>query len=195
MAKKESLLRKLFTHLWPHAVWDGIHSLIVFGGATVIAAVVALFQTIRHHWDIWAILAAFLVAVLMLFIAASLIEKRRAIVTLPPEAHPVPMPTFRTIEEWNEALKGLKLITNRKFTHEQVTLDGIQFVGCSFVHVNLFYNGTGPFFFVNCDFDEDTKKHFHSRNPAMAQWTELLRTLGILREGLNFVLTPVEPEQ
>jgi hypothetical protein len=195
MPDKQSPLRNLLTHLWPHAVWDGIHWLIVLGGATLMAAVVTLFQTLRHHWDIVAILSVFAVAVLMLVLANALIEKKRTSDTPVIEGHPVPMPTFRTIEEWNDALKGLKVITNRKFTHEQVTLDGNQFIGCSFVHVNLFYNGTAPFFFVSCDFDEDTKKHFHSRNPAMAQWVELLRTLGMLREGLNFALTPVEPGQ
>jgi hypothetical protein len=192
MSRKESLPRKLFTHLWPHAIWDGIHTLIVLGGATVITAVVALFQTIRHHRDILAIVSVFVVAVLMLVIAAALIERKRSTAQVP-EGHPVPMPIFRTIEEWDEARKNLKPITNRKFTHEEVTLDGNEFIGCSFVHVNLFYNGTAPISLTNCDFDADTIKHFHSRNPAMAQWIELLRNLGMLKTGLNFALTPVKP--
>jgi hypothetical protein len=196
MSQKKSFFRNIFSHLWPHAVWDGIHSLIAtVGGAAMIAAVVTLFQALRHHWDIWAIVAVFAIGLLMMIWANNLTEKKRTARVTSPKEHPVPMPAFNTVEEWNDLLIHLTPIMNRRFTHEQVILDGKQFVGCSFVHVNLSYNGTAPFSLQNCDFDEDTKKHFHSQSPAFAQWTELLRTLGMLREGLNFVLTPVEPPQ
>jgi hypothetical protein len=199
MGKKESWPRKAFNHLWPHAAWDGIRVLVAFGGAAVITLVAGILQRIQHHWDIVVLVVLFVVSVVCFSLATSLINRMNRKENIAPpglenaDSHPTPMPAYRTVEEWDELRLHLTPITNRKFTHEQVILDGKHFVGCSFVHVNLFYNGTAPFALINCEYDEDTKKHFHSQSPGFAQWTELLRELGMLREGLNFALTPVEP--
>jgi hypothetical protein len=76
MPDNKSRIRKLVEHLWPHAVWDGIHALIVVGGAAVITTVVALFEWARHHIDIVVIFTAFVISVLMLAAAAVLIERK-----------------------------------------------------------------------------------------------------------------------
>lgn len=105
--------------------------------------------------------------------------------------HPMPA-QIKTLEEWTEAGKKLQEVTNRTFTHEEVALDGKCFTGCVFTHVNLFYSGVAPTALINCTFDADTKTHFHTRNPAIAQWTEMLRALGVLAPNLNFAITPLE---
>jgi len=107
--------------------------------------------------------------------------------------HPMPA-EIKTLEDWTEAGKHLQEINNQNFTHEEVVLDGKGFTGCTFTHVNLFYSGIAPTALINCTFDPDTKAHFHTRNPAIAQWTEMLRSLEALKPNLNFALTPLPPK-
>ena len=99
---------------------------------------------------------------------------------------------IKTLEEWTEAGKHLQEINNRNFTHEEVVIDGKSFNSCTFKHVNIFYSGTAPTALINCTFDEDTRGHFHTRSPAIAQWTELLRNMGMLRADLKHAETPLE---
>jgi hypothetical protein len=96
----------------------------------------------------------------------------------------------KMLDQWTAAGSCLDESINQSFKYQEVRIDGRKFVGCSFTHVNLFYDGTLPFHFDNCQFDTDTMTHFHTNNPAMAQWTELLRTLGVLKPDINFVLQP-----
>jgi SAM-dependent methyltransferase len=96
----------------------------------------------------------------------------------------------KMLDQWTAAGSRLDESINQSFKYQEVRIDGRKFVGCSFTHVNLFYDGTLPFHFDNCQFDPDTMSHFHTNNPAMAQWTELLRTLGVLKPDTNFVLQP-----
>ena len=70
-------------------------------------------------------------------------------------------------------------------------MDGKNYTGCEFIHVNLFYDGTAPAAMTNCQFDMDTIQHFHSHNPAMAQLVEIVRNLGMLKEGIQFGVTPL----
>lgn len=104
--------------------------------------------------------------------------------------HPVPA-EIKTLEEWTEAGRNLKEIYNQIFTHEEVILDGKSFTGCTFNHVNLFYNGTAPMALINCTFDDDTRTHFHTRSPAMAQWTDMMRALEALRPHIKIALSPL----
>lgn len=106
------------------------------------------------------------------------------------KAHTVGPFSEKMIDEWTTAGSRLIESVNQSFSYQEVRIDGRKFVGCSFTHVSLFYDGMLPFSFDNCQFDADTVTHFHTHSPAMAQWTELLRTLGVLKPDLNFVLQP-----
>jgi hypothetical protein len=75
------------------------------------------------------------------------------------------------LDQWTAAGSRLDESINYSFKYQEVRIDGRKFIGCSFTHVNLFYDGTLPFHFDNCQFDSDTITHFHTNNPAMAQWT------------------------
>lgn len=103
----------------------------------------------------------------------------------------MPAPKVRTVEEWTAAAARLRQKINQKFEFCEVILDGNKFINCTFTHVNLFYNGTLPTAFSNCDFDDDTVKHFHTQNPALAQWMEITRSLGLLKPGTKFAASPL----
>lgn len=102
----------------------------------------------------------------------------------------VPFPKVRTVQEWS----GYKLeqVTNRRFEVSELVMDGKSFVNCTFVQMRLFYDGTAPMAIVKCELDEDTVSHILTHSPALAQWTENLRSLGRLKEGTNFAMTPLE---
>ena len=130
-------------------------------------------------------------AVCYLIIAFEL-ERNRTKYQPPKSGHPMPV-EIKTLEDWTEAGKHLQEITNRNFTHEEVVIDGKSFTGCTFKHVNIFYSGTAPTALINCTFDDDTRAHFHTRSPAIAQWTELLRGMEMFRPDLKHAETPLEP--
>jgi len=102
---------------------------------------------------------------------------------------PLPLPIVRTAEEWTDFKP--QQIFNRKYAYEEVLLDGKNYVNCEFLHVSLFYDGTAPTAMTNCQFDPDTIQHFHSHNPAMAQMVEIIRSLRMLKDGIQFGLTPL----
>ena len=104
----------------------------------------------------------------------------------------LPICTATTTEEWTKAGTELVETVNQHFRYQEVKLDGRNFLGCSFVHVSLFYDGTTPCALSNCEFDQDTVMHFHTHNPGIAQWTEIVRTLGMLKPDIKFALHPVD---
>jgi hypothetical protein len=143
--------------------------------------ILTLLQWLRHHVDFVAILSVLIVGILMLIIATVLTERPSPAAKKIPQGHPMPVCTIQTTEEWTRVGGSLEHVVNQKFVHQEVLLDGRAFTDCSFTHVSLYYDGTAPMGLINCEFDEDTKKHFHSHNPAMATWIELLRCLGSRR--------------
>jgi hypothetical protein len=108
------------------------------------------------------------------------------------ERNVLPITRIKTTEEWTQAGARLVPTTNQNFKYQEVKLDGRNFIGCSFTHVSLFYDGTLPCALTDCQFDPDTVKHFHTHSPAIAQWTEIIRSLGMLNPGINFALHPID---
>jgi hypothetical protein len=103
----------------------------------------------------------------------------------------VPLSKLRTAEEW--IAYKLERLVNQKFEYGEVLLDGKEFTKCTFTHMNLYYDGTAPMSFVDCEFDEDTVRHVHTHNPGIAQWMENTRAFGLLKEGAKLALTPQSP--
>jgi hypothetical protein len=75
MSNKRSTFRELARDLLPHAAWDGIRTLLAFGIAVGLTAVIALLQWLRHHLDIVTIIGAFCASVLMLIVAMLLNDR------------------------------------------------------------------------------------------------------------------------
>ena len=102
----------------------------------------------------------------------------------------IPPPKVNTAEEW--ANYKLEPLANQKYEYGSLSLDGKAFTKCTFTHMNLFYDGTAPMVFVDCEFDEDTKRHVHTNNAGIAQWMENIRALGLLKDNAKFAITPKE---
>jgi Tol biopolymer transport system component len=59
MADKEFLLRRIFTKLWPHAVWRFVEWLTPF----IVSAAYVIWQKVRHvDWNLWVFAGLFLFA-------------------------------------------------------------------------------------------------------------------------------------
>ena len=96
-----------------------------------------------------------------------------------------------TAQEWLRKGEQLKLIANRHFTFEDVVLDGHNFVRCTFEHVKLFYDGIAPTALRDCTFDDESKTHLHTHNPAIDQWIQIIRAYGIFGDDFIFGIHPV----
>ncbi len=121
--------------------------------------------------------------------------KPRQHAQVPPSGLLMPVPKMRTAEEWTAAGIALEQIINQKFEYRELILDGKHFINCTFTHVNMFYDGTLPSDFSHCQFDDDTVRHLHTHSPGIAQWMEIARSVGLLKPGANFAITPLEAAQ
>lgn len=78
--------------------------------------------------------------------------------------------------------KPLIDVKNRKFTNEQVVLDGHSFSDCTFTNVSFVYNGTNKF-----DFQHNTVKGnvlIKSENRAVTHTIEFLKGWGFMKDNV-----------
>src|SRR5215813_14080996 len=70
--EKRAGVRQIIKELRPHAIWEAIKGITVWGWAVgsagVIAACIAFVQWLRHHWDITVIVVGFIVSFLLMLI-------------------------------------------------------------------------------------------------------------------------------
>ncbi len=180
---------------------------------TAVSGVTSMGISSAHSYLFWGLLvfAAAVGVGLLLPSWIALFESLRFSPAIPPQALPqqpsnspinvaavfvsgsdtvIPPLKVSTTEEWTNY--KLESFVNQKYEYGSLSLDGRVFTKCTFTHMNLFYDGTAPTAFVECQFDEDTKHHVHTRNPSIAQWMENIRAFGLLKENARFAITPKE---
>jgi hypothetical protein len=101
---------------------------------------------------------------------------------------PFPSPTDRSIEKWNKVQNTLPAVVKRTYDLQEVILDGRGFVGCTFTHSTLKYNGTAPTRIEDCRFDAFTRAHITTGHPAISEWMMLLHVLGLLSPTIKVQL-------
>jgi hypothetical protein len=84
----------------------------------------------------------------------------------------------------------LKQIRERTFKNETVSLDGNEYIGCTFDNVVLRFDGQAPFRFTNDHFEKGSKFGFDSGNPAIEAIIRLMSTFMKLE-----ATTPEQPAQ
>ena len=131
-------------------------------------------------------------AILVLVGGGLLVASRRPRVDLPSPNDGLALPVAkpRTAQEWTDYKR--QQVPNRKFEYGELVMDGKDFLSCTFTHMHLYYDGTAPMSWTDCDFDEDTRRNIHTHNPGIAQFMENVRHLGLLREGTKFATTPLD---
>ncbi len=70
----------------------------------------------------------------------------------------------------------LKQIREKTFKNEAVSLDGNEYIDCTFDNVILRFDGQAPFRFTNDHFEKGSKFGFDSGNPAIEAIIRLMST-------------------
>lgn len=103
---------------------------------------------------------------------------------------PLPRPRLQVAEGWTSFRP--EEVSNRKYERSELLLDGTHFRNCTFTQMHLYYDGTAPIAFTDCQFDEQTRQGIASHSPSIAQWMEIIRHLGWLREDAKHTTMPLE---
>ena len=165
---------------------------VVTAMSAVATAIAARFHLVSPVWENLAsgalagiILLGILIVLFSYLRLPSLFQTKRFDVL-------IPLPNVRTASQWNELAMHMNEATNRKYEYQELLLDGTHFRNCSFNRLRLYYDGTAPMAFTDCEFDEDTRRGINSHSPLIAQWMEVLKELGLLREGIRSAILPIE---
>jgi hypothetical protein len=95
--------------------------------------------------------------------------------------HRVVSVAIPTPAEWTKRSESLEVISGARFLHQDVQLDGRKFIDCTFTRSNLRYDGLAPTLCgALCNFDQFTRDHIGTANPALAQWTQILTAIGLV---------------
>ncbi len=95
--------------------------------------------------------------------------------------------------KWNALGNQMQFIHDRKFNNEDVQLDGHAYINCTFDHVTFWYDGTGPTE-MRGEMDIDSASSIQTRNPAIAQFEDILTHLGFLKGGMSFHPPATQPQ-
>jgi hypothetical protein len=193
MDRVKGWLTNLFWGVAGNALWAGIAGGSLMTAITVVLAkIAARSKLISPAWAdhaIWALVGIVVIGMLtalfsyLRFPARSRARRPNVL---------IPLPTVRTAEQWTALRATLEEVANRKYESGELLLDSTHFRNCTFTRMRLYYDGISPMAFTDCEFDEDTRRSIQSHSPLIAQWMEILRGLGWLREGAKMATLPLE---
>ncbi len=116
---------------------------------------------------------------------------RHARMAIPAGEHPIPLPKVKTTEQWDTT--RYEPVLNQTFTDQEVRLDGREFISCRFKNVTFVYDGTARAALMNVFIDRTIPPRLQTTNPAIENWSDLMRGLGMTQATLNQQLLPALP--
>jgi hypothetical protein len=193
MDRIKGWLARLFWGVAGNALWTGIAGGGLMATATaILAAIAAKTKLISPIWverALWALAGVLLIGIVTAFFSlfrlAARARARRPDVL-------IPLPNARTASQWTALQGQMDEVASQKFEQGELLIDGTHFRNCTFTSMRLYYDGTAPMAFTECEFDEETRRSIRSHSPLIAQWMEILRSLNWLREGAKLATTPLE---